>query len=144
MAGALAAFCFPLALNSKTIDKPTKYFVRFVASSTMVRQAWGGNQDVYLVELKKTSKDPPFLAKLVDEYTGYERAVPNALLVSDGTSRIKARRDPACDVRYADMPKRGAPGDPAAVYPVPMSFEPHLSLPIEGDSVIQCYRLVRR
>ena len=124
--GAFALFCITFALHGKTLAKPAKYFVRFIASSTLVRAAWGGNQDVYLVELKNRPDDTPFLVKLVDEYPGYESAIPRSLLVSDGTSRIKVRRDPECDVRYGDMPKRASPGDPAAVYPVPMTFSPRL------------------
>ena len=54
-------------------DRPSKFFVRFIATCTIVHSAWSGNQDVYLVELKKKSGGIPFFAKLVDEYPSYGR-----------------------------------------------------------------------
>ena len=138
--GAVAQLCLLVPLYGLTGDKPSKFFVHFVATSTVVHSGWSGNQDVYLVELKK-SGEIPFLAKLVDEYPSYGSAIPRRVLVSIGTSLIKVKRDPECDVRYADMPKRAAPGDPRAIYPMPMTFTP-TNPPVDGDLIVQCFRLV--
>jgi len=140
----MASLGAPLTLHAKVATKPAKYLVHFVASSTAAHSAWALNQDVYLVELRKKPQDSPFLGKLVDEYPDYAGGIPKNILVSDGTSRfIKVNRDPACDVRYADMPKRTAPGDPKASYLVPMTFVPSRSSQVDGNAIVQCFRLVR-
>lgn len=140
----VAAFCCSIPLHGLVGDKASKFFVRFVATSTVVRSDWSGNQDVYLVELKKKSRGTPFLAKLVDEYPGYGSAIPRRLLVSDGASLLKVKRSPECDVRYADMPKRAAPGDPMAIYPAPMTFVPNIQPQVAGDFIVPCFRVVRQ
>lgn len=140
--GVVAFLCLPAALHGFIGNKQPKFFVRFVATSTVVHLSWSGNQDIYLVELKKEST--PFLAKLVDEYPGYGNAIPRSLLVSDGTSRIKVKRDQECDVRYAEMPLRAAPGDRRAIIPVPMTFIPNIYPQVGGDFIVQCFRFVRQ
>lgn len=43
--------------------------VRFLATSTLVRSAWGGtNEDTYLAQLTFTPTDNPLLVRLVDSY----------------------------------------------------------------------------
>lgn len=139
---AVAAFCCPVTLYGRVGDKPTKLLVRFLATSTVVHSGWSGNQDVYLVELQSKSDKTPRLAKLVDEYPNYGSAIPRHLLVSNGMSPFRVRRDPECDVRYADMPKRAAPGDRMAVYPAPMTFVPSINPPVAGDFMVPCFRVV--
>lgn len=138
-----APLCRPVPVHGLVGDKPSKLLVRFLATSTAVHSAWSGNQDVYLVELKNKAQGTPFLAKLVDEYPGYESAIPRRLLVSDKASPLKVRRDPECDVRYADMPKRAAPGDRMAIYPAPMTFVPSINPSVAGDFQVPCFRVVR-
>ena len=136
--------CCAVPLHGLVGNRQSKFFVRFVATSTVVHRTWSGNQDIYLVELKKESHGTPFLAKLVDEYAGYDNAIPRSVLVSDGTSRVKVRRDPECDVRYAEMPLRAAPGDRMAIIPAPMTFVPRIYPQVDGDFNLQCFRLVRQ
>ena len=140
----VAALCCPIPLHGLVGDRPSKFFVHFVATSTVVRSDWSGNQDVYLVELKAKSGGTPFLAKLVDEYPGYGSAIPRRLLLSDGASLLKVKRDPECDVRYAVMPKRAAPGDPKAIIPAPMTFVPNTYPQVDPDFEVKCFRLVHQ
>jgi hypothetical protein len=140
----IAALCCPGSLLGLVGDKPAKFFVRFIATSTVIRSDSSGNQDVYLVELNKKPNETPFLAKLVDEYPSYGSAIPRRLLISKERSLAKVKRDPECDVRYADMLKRAAPGDPMAIYPSPMTYIPGSELNVSPDLVVQCFRLVRR
>lgn len=144
VSSAVVPLCFLVPLYGLNGDKPSKFFVHFVATSTVVRSGWSGNQDIYLVELKKKSGETPFLAKLVDEYPAYGSAIPKRLLVSDGTSLAKLKRDPECDTRYADMPKRAAPGDPRASDPIPMIFIPNIYHQVDGHSLLPCFRLVHQ
>lgn len=142
--GVVAFLCLPATLHGFIGNKQSKFFVRFVATSTVVHLTWSGNQDIYLVELKKESRGTPFLAKLVDEYPGYGNAIPRSLLVSDGTSRIRANRNPKCDVQYVGMPKRTPPGDRMAIYPAPMTFVPDIHPLVDPAFIVQCFRLARR
>jgi hypothetical protein len=66
----VAALCRSVTLHGQAQDKSFKVFVRFLATSTVVRSGWSGNQDVYLAELQSRSDKTPRLAKLVDEYWG--------------------------------------------------------------------------
>jgi hypothetical protein len=77
-------------------DKPSKFLVRFIATSTVVRSAWSGNQDVYLMKLKPKSGDTQFLAKLVDEYPSWGSAIPRSSLLLD-TSLFRLKRNSGCD-----------------------------------------------
>jgi hypothetical protein len=140
----IATLCCPGALLGLVGDKPSTFIVKFVATSTVIRSDSSGNQDVYLVELNKKPNEAPFLAKLVDEYPGYGSAIPRRLLVSNQRFLFKVRRDPECDVRYADMLKRAAPGDRMAIYPLPMTFAPNNDLNVGPDFIVQCFRLVHR
>ena len=141
----MASLSAPLTLHAKVATKPARYFVRFVASSTAVHSAWALSQDVYLVELRRKPQDSPFLAKLVDEYPDYEGAIAKSILASDGTARLmKLARDSTCDVPYARMPKRTAPGDPRATDLVPMNYVPGSYAHVDPLLMLRCYRLVRR
>ena len=142
--GAAAILCPSISLHGLVGDKPSKFFVRFIATSTIVHSAWSGNQDVYLAELRAKSGGASFLAKLVDEYPGYGNPISHDLLVSGATSLVKMNRDPACDVRYVDMPLRAAAGDRITGYPAPTIFVPRLSSRVSEDLIVQCFRLVHR
>lgn len=141
---SVAPLCRPVPVHGLVGDKPSKLFVRFLATSTVVHSAWSGNQDIYLVELKNNAQGTPFLAKRVDGYPGYGSAIPRRLLVSDEPSPLEVRRDPECDVWYADMPKRAAPGDRMAVYPAPMTFVPSINPSVAGDFMVPSFRFVRQ
>jgi hypothetical protein len=129
------ATLFP-SLYGLANDKPSKFLVRFIETSTVVHSAWSGNQDTYLVELRKKSSDLPFVAKLVDEYPGYGNALPLHLLVADTTSVIRVRRDVKCDVRYGDMPRRTAPN--ISTFPISSNLQ------ADPDFTVKCFRLVRK
>ena len=140
----MAALALSPPLHAEIGAKSSRFLVRFIAISTVVRSAWSGNQDVYLVELREKSRGVPFLAKLIDEYPGYGSAIPRRLLVSNATSLIKVRRDQECDVRYGDMPKHAGPGDSMATYLSPLTSIPNIYLQVDRDVIVECFRLVRQ
>jgi hypothetical protein len=120
-----------------------KAHVHFLATSTSVHSGLGTNQDVYLVEVTPHGADETILARLIDEYPPYRATLSSKLLTSPEGATLKIRRDRACDISFAQMPLRTAPGDPMAILPERLGFQPRLSNPVEPKEVLPCYRTVR-
>ena len=118
--------------------------VRFLATSSSVHSSWGGSEDIYLAEIEfgGTARETG-LVWLIDEYAPYRVSIPTAMLTSTSMTSFRLRRDRGCDVAYGLMPLRTAPGDPMAILPEHLSFQPVLPEQITPMSVIPCYRLVR-
>lgn len=138
----LAGF-MPADAISSSKSRTVRAHVRFLATSTSIRSSWAGNQDVYLsqIEFNGSAKT---LARLIDEYPSYRVALPYEVLTSASATSFRLRRDRGCDVAYGLMPLRTAPGDPMAILPEPLSFQPALSELMDPAEVIPCYRVVRR
>jgi hypothetical protein len=117
--------------------------VHFVAASTSVHSGLGTSQDVYLVEMTPHGYDETILARLIDEYPPYRVRLSHEILISVEGATLRIRRDPTCDAAFALMPLRTAPGDPMAILPERLGFQPKLLNPIGPDEVLPCYRTVR-
>lgn len=119
--------------------------VRFLATSTSIRSSWAGNQDVYLVQIELPGRaKQATLARLVDEYPSYRAAIPSEVLMSSSATSFRLERDRGCDITYGLMLLRTAPGDPMAIMPERLSFQPALPEPVTPTEILPCYDVVRR
>lgn len=118
--------------------------VRFLATSTRVHSADAPNQDVYLIELTATKAgERQTIASLVDEYPPWQAALTVRVLTAQAGVVLRLSRDTDCDIPLAQMPLRAAPGDPMAILPERLGYEPKLPFAIQPDIPLPCYRLVR-
>ncbi len=146
--GALfSIFLMSLASPAEKI-RPIKVTVQFLAESTAVRSSWAMNQYVYLVEVvshRDYSNSGAMLARLIDEFPPYDTSGSSSAMkiVSTGAA-MRIVRDASCDVAYAKMPLRTAPGDPLAILPERLGYHPDLPRAVGEDEVVPCYRIVRR
>ncbi|HTW80610.1 MAG TPA: hypothetical protein VME23_13775 [Terracidiphilus sp.] len=119
--------------------------VRFLATSTSIHAGIGRRQDVYLVEIELPGfRGQSALARLIDDYPPYRVAIPREQLTSELPVNARVRRDRTCDLSFALIPLRTPPGDPMAILPEPLGFEPTLPRPVAPDELLPCYRTVRR
>jgi hypothetical protein len=119
--------------------------VRFLATSTLVRSAWGGtNEDTYLAELTFTPADTAIVVRLVDSYPGPGSPLPNGILLSAKGPILKVRRDTDCDHPYSKIILRTAPGDPMAILHERLGYRPLMDMTPASDTILPCYRVVRR
>jgi hypothetical protein len=122
-----------------------KLRVHFLATSTSIHTGEGRDQDVYLIELETENSDSrTVLARLVDEYPSFRAAIATNILRSDGSTILRLRRDTTCDIALKQMPLRTAPGDPEAILPERLGFDPQLPSTTDLNMTLPCYRLVRR
>lgn len=118
--------------------------VRFLATSTSVHDGDGQWEDVYLAAVLPASSSGGFLVRLVDDYPSYRASLPREELTSGAVVALRLRRDPGCDRPYGEIPLRTAPGEPLAVFPARLGFQPALPNPVEPSQILPCYRTVRR
>lgn len=117
--------------------------VHFLATSTSIHGKEAGSEDVYLVEL--TDENGRIgLARLVDQYPDYRLPLSRAAISSSEGQHLQLLRDPACDVALKNLPLRTAPGDPVAVLPERLRFEPNLPPNVAQDAPLPCFRVVRK
>ena len=132
------------AANGQGSPRAARVKVHFLATSTSVRTSEGRNEDVYLVEISLSdTHDEIALARLVDEFPSYRKALSTKMLQNDTTTVIRLRRDRNCDRAFGNMPLRTAPGDPSAILPERLGFQPQLPRPVEENEVLPCYRIER-
>jgi len=124
--------------------KELRVRVHFLATSTSVRGSWFESQDVYLVGMLRSDTDTPSLARLIDQYPAYRRPLSTNILSGDGSVFLHLRRDPACDIAFAAMPLRAAAGDPMAILPERLDFNPKLPRSINAAEILPCYRVLKR
>jgi hypothetical protein len=122
--------------------RASKMHVHFLATSTSVREHLGQSQDVYLIEIT-TENDGPVLARLVDQYPPYGAPLSSEVLTSSTGTTLKITRDRMCDIGFAQMPLRTAPGDPMAILAESLGFRPRLARAIAPSEVLPCYRTVK-
>jgi hypothetical protein len=122
---------------------PMKVQVHFLATSTSVHSGLGTSQDAYLVEVTARGMEEPIFARLVDEFPPYQLMLPAEALESPEGVTLKVTRDQTCDRSFGLMPLRAAPGDPMAILPERLGFQPVLPRAIRSEEVLPCYRIVR-
>jgi hypothetical protein len=118
--------------------------VLFLATGTLVRGSWGYNQDVYFVELRSRSVESQ-LVRLIDEYNNAFPPLSREVLTSQEGTTLRVLRDAQCDLPYGKMILRAAPGDSMALLQEPRpAYHPLINNPPRPDSILPCYRTVRR
>lgn len=120
-----------------------KAHLHFLATSTSVHSELGTNQDIYLAEITLPRSDETILVRLIDEYPPYRLTLSSEILSSPDGAVLKVRRDKMCDRALTQMPLRTAPGDPLAILPQRLRYQPQLPGSIDPEMVLPCYRTVR-
>jgi hypothetical protein len=131
--------------STPTKARTIKAGVKFLATSSSVRSGWAGNMDIYLAELRLgASPTENTLAWLIDEYPSGRSGISTDILTAADITVLRLHRDRGCDTAFGSMPLRTAPGNPMAILPEPLSFHPVLPDPTPPQSILPCYRIVRR
>jgi hypothetical protein len=139
----LAAACVG-TVEAQAHTRAQKAHVHFLATSTVLRGSWGFNQDVFLVELRFAAHGEPVLARLIDEYPSLFPPLTAEVLSSPSETVFRVRRDAQCDLPYRKVLLRTAPGDPMAILPERLSYQPKLEKTPQPDEVLPCYRTAKR
>jgi hypothetical protein len=135
---------FPYSLEARSRNPLRKAHIHFLATSTVIRGTWGTNEDVYLVELRLSSKGESVLVRLIDEYSSDFPPLSAEALTSPAGTVLRVRRDARCDIPYGTMPLRTAPGDPKAILHERLGFEPTLNETPAAKMTLPCYRTARQ
>jgi hypothetical protein len=138
--------CIAVAVTSadaRARIRVQKAHVRFLATSTMVRGTWGYNQDIFLAELQPARHGELQLVRLIDEYPNLYPPLPAEILTSQSGTVLKVKRDAQCDLLFGQVLLRTAPGDPMAILPVRLGYQPQMDRTPEARTLIPCYRTVR-
>jgi len=142
--GALA-FASPKMRAASPRPHPVVAKVRFLATSTSTRSTYAGSEDVYLAEVAFPGRtDDELPVRLIDDYPEYRGPIGPDVLQATHFTRFRLLRDATCDIALADMPLRTAPGDPMAILPVELHYQPELPHPVQSQQILPCYRIVRR
>jgi hypothetical protein len=123
---------------------PFKAHTRFLATSTCMRGTWGLNLDVYLAEIATEKGSEPVLVRLIDEYRNLDPPLSVGALTSVTGTTLRFRRDRQCDMPYAQMQLRTAPGDPMAILHKRLVYQPQLPKTPEPNEMMPCYRTMRQ
>jgi hypothetical protein len=118
--------------------------VRFLATSTLIRGTFGPNEDTYLAELSLNKGNERVLIRLIDAYPNETPPISLEDLTTPTGVTIRVRRDFECDRPFEQMIMRAAPGDPLAILPERLEYQPQLTSTPQPDSRLPCYRIVRR
>lgn len=100
--------------------------------------------DVYLAEIVLHKGSEPVLARLVDEYNNLDAPISVVALTSATGATLRVRRDRQCDMPYAQMQLRTAPGDPMAILHERLGYQPQLSQTPQPTELLPCYRTAWR
>jgi len=140
--GALLVCSFqPVPFFAKQSKKDT-VSIRFVAQSVAIRSAGSDNEDVYLVKVYPAGDQTGFYAKLVDTYRDFAPALPLRIVTSESPVHLRAARDSQCDVLFAEMHLRSAPGDLIAIIPTTIDYETTETKSISPGTKLPCFRTV--
>jgi hypothetical protein len=132
------------AANALNRHRAQKAKVHFLADGALLRGSWGFNQDIYLAELIGKKEPGRQLVRIVDEYSPDAPPLSHEVLVDEQGTGFRVQRDESCDVAYGTMHMRAAPGDPMAMLPGRLSYEPKLDQIPSVDAALPCYRIVRK
>jgi hypothetical protein len=124
--------------------RPFTAHAHFLATSTCIRGTWGTNLDVYLAEIVLQKGNAPVLVRLVDEYRNLDPPLAKETLTSEMGTTLRVRRDQICDMPYAQMQLRTAPGDPMAILHERLGYQPSLQQTPQPHELLPCYRNVRK
>jgi hypothetical protein len=123
------------------VGKKTK--VRVLATSTLIRNTWGSNEDTYLAELLFDRNDESILVRLIDSYPNEAPPLSRAALTSSAGTILRVKRDQGCDLPYSRLQLRSAPGNSMAMLPVKLSYQPKMDRAPAPESILPCYRVAR-
>lgn len=140
----LVVTVFAASVNARPHRRALKARVRFKATSTLIRGTWGPNEDTYLAESRFSRADDPVLVRLVDAYANESPPLAREILTSDSGTVLHVMRDPRCDLSFGRMLMRTAPGDPMAILPERLGYQPHLARVPDSDELLPCYRTLQR
>ena len=118
--------------------------VQFVATSTLIRGTWGQNEDAYLVKLLFPKQNETVLVRLIDTYPNEFPPLSREVLSSDRGSVLSLKRDAGCDRPFGEVLLRTAPGNPLAILLERLSYRPRLDRTPEAETILPCYRTIRR
>ena len=117
--------------------------VHFWATSTLVRGSWGQNVDIYLAELHLPKQNEAVLVRLIDVYPNFFPPLAHNVLTSATGAVLSVRRDVECDRPFGEILLRTAPGDPLAILPERLGYQPPISQTPTPEAVVPCYRVLR-
>ena len=129
--------------SARGYSRVQKSKVHFLATATLLRGTWGMNQDIYLVELVPKKADFPKLVRIVDEYPEFTRPLSHDVLTDQVGDVLRRVREDSCDIVYAGMHLRTAPGDPMALLHERLGYQLNLQKTPDPDELLSCYRIVR-
>lgn len=129
--------------DARTHIRVEKAQVRFLATSTEIRGTWGTNEDVFLVEIEPVHHGELQLVRLLDKYPSLWTPIPSEILKSQSGTVLRVRRDAQCDRPFGEILLRTAPGDPMAILPERLSYQPQMDRTPEAQKLVPCYRTVR-
>ena len=118
--------------------------VRFLTTSTLIRGTWGPNEDTYLAQLLLPKENEAVLVHLVDAYPNEWPPLSRSVLTSDSRALLAVRRDEQCDRPFGQILLRTAPGDPMAILPERLDYQPQLDRTPAAGTILPCYRVLRR
>ena len=131
------------SVGASTHKQVLKAHLRFLATSTLIRNTWGRNEDTYLAESTFPSQPAPVLIRLIDNYPNEFPSLPLETLASQVGTMLRVRRDVQCDIPFGRLALRTALGDPLAILPERLGYEPKLTRTPDAVEVLPCYRLIR-
>lgn len=120
-----------------------KVQVHFLATSTLIRNTWGQNEDTYLAQLLFPMQNETVLVRLVDAYPNEWPPISHSALTSQSATAMRVSRDSGCDLPFSRMLLRTAPGDPMAILPERLGFQLKLERAPESYASLPCYRVAR-
>jgi hypothetical protein len=119
-----------------------KVQVHFLATSTLLRNTWGQNEDTYLAQLLFPKQNETVLVRLVDSYPNEWPPISRGVLTSQ-TTAMRVSRDSGCDLPFSRMLLRAVPGDPIAILQERLRYQPQLERAPEPNAALPCYRVAR-
>jgi hypothetical protein len=139
-----AVFAQPSPIIAHSVIPAEKAQVRFPATGAPIRNARHWKDDTYLAELNFPHSNESILIRLIDACPSEAPPISREVFESDAGAVLPVRRDAECDRPFGQILLRTAPGDPMAILPVKLEYQPLLSETIGPNSVLRCYRTVRR
>ena len=103
------AFIFAISLSVDSVSAwPLRHAVkktrvRFLATSTLIRNSWGPNEDTYFAELLFSKQGEAVPVRLVDAYPSEAPPLSRAALTSPAGTILRVRRDQGCDLPYSRL-----------------------------------------
>jgi len=138
---AISVGVFVLTFGVSAAPSTLRARVRFLAVATSVHSGEFGSEDTFLAEIQAPGK-PPYLARLVDEYSSSQAPIPVQKLTSTEAVPLRLLRDPDCDREWANIVIRTAPVDPMAVLLLRLVSAPEITRSVSAAELIPCYRVV--